>query len=142
MTESIVFKSIYSRGSRDAVGPDCIPLRFWQGLGIHVVTSLTAIFQIFLAIAYISENWKTGYVTPIFKGKGSDLDCLNNRFITVASLISRIFEKVILSIIESKIYKYLNIRQYGFIPHSSTFTNLLDFYRRVYDLLDKKGLLK
>ena len=72
------------------------------------------------------KNLKIGKVCPIYKGKGSKSDPDNYRPISVLSVITRLFEKLIHEQLFPYFNDYLYKNQSGFRPKYSTQTALLN----------------
>ena len=87
---------------------------------------------------YFPFELKTGKVIPIFKNKGDIIDISNYRPITMLSVFSKLFEKLI----HKKLYRYLdsnniiNNSQFGFRAAHSTFHALTNATENLYRSLD------
>ena len=55
----------------------------------------------------IPQDWKTGEITRIYKGKGKRGKCSNERGITLSSNIGKVFERLL----NTRILKQINITQ-------------------------------
>ena len=82
----------------------------------------------------IPEIWKTALVTPIHK-KGSKTDAKNYRPISLTSVISKMYEKIIGERIIEDIGHKICINQHGFVKNKSCFSNLLETAAYINDLL-------
>ena len=89
--------------------------------------SLTYLFNLSLEKSIFPEEWKSARVTPLFKS-GSKTDCNNYRPISVLSIVSKVFERIVYD----QVYSYLSFNnlltkhQSGFRSFHSTATALLD----------------
>ena len=88
---------------------------------------LSLIFNTFISVSKIPQNWKTAIVTPIFK-KGSSSDPHNYRPVSVTSVFCKVMERIIVSEITAHLYKnnLITSDQHGFLKQLSTCTNLLE----------------
>ena len=59
-----------------------------------ITPSLHSLLNWSLFIGYIPQDWKIAKVTPIYKGRGNNLEC-NYRPISVLSQIAKILEKAV-----------------------------------------------
>ena len=109
-----------------ATGLDQIPARALK-VGASVVSQpLTHILNSSLSLGIFPDNWKLAKVVPIYKSDDRS-DRGNYRPISILSVVSKIFEKLVFS----QLYKYLSennllsAHQSGFRPGHSTVTALL-----------------
>ena len=79
-----------------------------------------------------------GIVIPLFKNNGSRTCIEDYRPITLNCSILIVYEKCILKIMSEKIEDCLNARQHGFRKSHSTLYNLVDFYFKMYERIDKE----
>ena len=107
-------------------GTDLISV-FFVKVGIEVLAPLlTQLFNLFLSTGRFPDSWKIARVAPIHK-KGPKDDRSNYRPISVLSVISRLFEKLVFG----QLYSYLDrnklifCKQSGFRSHNSVLTCLL-----------------
>ena len=87
---------------------------------------------------YFPRELKTAKVIPIFKKKGEINSITNYRPISLLSIISKLFEKLI----HKKLYTYfddndiINENQYGFRPSHSTSHAIINATKSLYKALD------
>lgn len=73
----------------------------------------------------------------IYKHKGSKNDIENYRPVSITCTFARLFERAILPFVLTHFDNIRSNNQHGFRKNSSTTTNLLDFYQKVYQAIDK-----
>ena len=79
-----------------------------------------------IIIIIIPEIWKTAYVTPIHK-KGIKTDAKNYRPISLTSVISKMYERIVGERILDDIgHKISPTKQHGFVANKSCLSNLLE----------------
>ena len=61
-----------------AMGPDCIPVEVWKGLGAAIVW-LTKLVNLIFRANKMPEEWRRSILVPIFKNKGDVQSCTNYR---------------------------------------------------------------
>ena len=120
-----------------AGGPDELSARFLVQITEHIVYPLFVIFRKSLDEGFVPEDWKSAYISPIFK-KVNRNSADNYRPVSLTSLICKVFE----TIIRDSMMHYLEdnglIRdsQHGFRKGRSCLTNLLTFMDKVTGCLD------
>ena len=121
--ESIIRKL----NNRKVTGPNSIPVNILKFNIDFFSKILTKAANLSFSSGVFPNILKTAEVIPIFKS-GSQLDCSNYRPISLISVISKIFEKIM----HKRINDFLNRkeliyhRQFGFRPKYSTEYALLD----------------
>ena len=96
------------------------------------------IYRASLETGEVPKEWREANVSPIFKKKGSKLESVNYRPVSLTSVVCKVLE----SIIRDKIMKYLqenNLiapQQHGFVPNKACNTNLLETMDRITEALD------
>ena len=83
-----------------------------------------------------SSSLSSPYWIPLFKGKGLKTSVTNYRPITITDSISKIFERVIVSIINKDYSKLISNNQHGFKARYSTLSNLLNTYSIILNSID------
>ena len=117
-----------------ACGPDGVPveairLLMQYGEDLVLQTMNEAL------INGMPEMWRSSIITPIFKGKGSAMECSNYRGIKLLCHAMKLYERMV----ENKLRKQIEIssNQYGFRPGKSSMETI--FALRI---LQKKYLEK
>ena len=124
-----------------ATGPHSIPSDILHIIKHYVADPLAKIINLsFLKGIYI-DNLKIAKTIPIFKDKGSNLDCSNYRPISLLSNINKIIEKLM----HSRLYNFLSIHnciydyQFGFRKNHSTNHALLNLTEEIREALDNNS---
>ena len=117
----MVVKAIKQAACSSSVGPDSIPIVFWQNLNSSLFDVLARLFTDMINQNFIPASWKTGIVVPVFKGKVSKLEIANYRPITITDTISMGCERILVSEISDKYSKLISDNQYGFKAKHNTF---------------------
>ena len=118
------------------VGLDGIPLLFYKNLQTPLLPILSKIFTDIANNCQIPQTWTTYVITPLYKRKGSRLETTNYRPIAVSSSIYKIFETCLYLILKDKLVSKIAEPQYGFMTKSSTYSNLIDTYYKVFKAVD------
>ena len=126
ITEELVEDAINDMKSDASPGPDDIPIIFLKNCLSGIKSYLKAAYNNLLQNGRIPKNWLTAHVIPIFK-KGSKLEPLNYRPISLTCSLCKILEKIITKVLTNYVLenKIITNNQHGFLPHRSTTTNLL-----------------
>ena len=103
---------------------------------------LTMIFNKSFETGIVSDEWKKGQITALFK-KGTKKQASNYRTVSLTSVVSKIFEKLI----RSRIVDHMNSnnlfsdKQFGFIGGRSTSLQLLTGLDKWTKILDDGGTI-
>lgn len=95
-------------------------------------------FKKSLAEGVFPSLWKAALIVPVHK-KGSKSDIKNYRPISILNTISKVFEKIVHSIIYSVIVNGIGPYQHGFIKRRSTTSNLATFSNYVICNMEAGG---
>ena len=111
-----VRKQLEKMGLNKACGPDDLPIEAVKILS-YSVDHLTETMNIVMQDG-MPRNWKISRLVPIYKGKGSILECNNYRGIKLMSHTMKLAERLI----EARLWHITEIanNQYGFRPGKST----------------------
>ena len=130
-------KEIDRLSSTKSPGVDLIYPRVLKECRDIVSGKLTKIFNKSVSTGEVPSLWRQANVVPIFK-KGDRSEKSNYRPISLTSVIGKMLE----SIIAKRIREHLEVNeliadsQHGFTKGKSCLTNLLSFYRTVYEAAD------
>ena len=127
---SIVEINKLLRGLKEntACGPDEIYAKMLRELADELALPLQILFHRSFNFSEIPEDWKCANVVPIYKGGGKTKPS-NYRPISLTSLVCKLFEKMLKSVIQIHLESndVLQSSQHGFRPGRSCLTNLLSF---------------
>ena len=140
ITEEGVRKLLKALNPAKAPGPDGISPRLLRDLADELAPALTLIFQSSLDSGEVPQDWRTAYVTPIFK-KGQHYDPANYRPISLTSVPCKILEHILVSTIMTyaESNDILCDEQHGFRRGRSCETQLIGFVDEVSHSLEKGG---
>jgi len=116
--ESKVKEALKRMKGGKAMGPDCIPIEVWRGLGDIAIVWLTKLFNLIFRANKMPEEWRRSILVPIFKNKGDVQSCTNYRGIKLMSHTMKLWERVI----EHRLRRMTSVtkNQFGFMPGRST----------------------
>ena len=116
--ESEVKEALKRMKGGKAMGPDCIPIEVWKGLGDIAIVWLTKLFNLIFRANKMPEEWRRSILVPIFKNKGDVQSCTNYRGIKLMSHTMKLWERVI----EHRLRRMTSVtkNQFGFMPGRST----------------------
>jgi len=120
------------------MGPDGIHPRVLRELAEELVKPLSIIYQQSWLTGEVPDDWRLASLTPIYK-KGRKEDPGNNRPVSLTSVLGKIIEQFILSVLTTHVENHQGIRpsQHGFMKGRSCLTNLISFYDQVNCLVDE-----
>ena len=87
-----VCKQLEKMGLNKACGPDDLPIEAVKILASYSVDHLTETMNIVMQDG-MPRNWKISRLVPIYKGKGSNLECNNYRGIKLMSHTMKLEER-------------------------------------------------
>ena len=113
-------KSFISSMNSSAPGPDGVPVNLLKAGREELCLVLTALFNIFIVIGFVPDQWRSAHITPI--SKVDHPVCWSDyRPISLTSNICKTFEHVIASYIVSTTWRiWTNNKQHGFLPGRCT----------------------
>ena len=121
------------------MGPDGVACWMLRECKDQLLEPIWEIINSSLEEGRVPKEWKRANIVPIFKG-GTKTEPLNYRPVSLTSVVGKLCETVI----KEKWVKYLEEnevitnKQFGFRQGKSCVTNLLSFYTRVIDGVDKR----
>ena len=114
-----VILGLRSLRNRSASGPDCIPVWFLKTFESHIAKPLTAVFNLSLSTGVFPTEWKKAVISPL--PKVSKPTTPNDfRPISLTSVLSKLFERIVLKMISPLWRSVMNTDQYAYRPLSST----------------------
>ena len=126
-TDDLIERSIKELKPCKSAGLDKISARLLKDSSVVVVPYLRVIFNLSLHQGIFPDDWKHARISPIFKS-GDTEDCSNYRPISVLSIVSNVFEKLVYL----QLYDYFTengvlsrYQSVGFRKGYSTLTSLL-----------------
>jgi hypothetical protein len=122
-----------------AFGPDGISPRLLKEAGGTIAGSLARLFNMSLSKGIFPACWKLANILPIFKKDDPSVPT-NYRLVSLLSRISTIFERIIFKHIFNHFRQHflLSIWQSGFLPGSSTITQLIELYDQFCKAIDER----
>lgn len=129
-TELEIIKIINKMQNKSSAGHDRLSNKLLKGIKENITLPLSIIFNKSINKGEIPKSLKIAEIRPIYKGKGTKLECQNYRPISLLPSISKILEKIIYN----RLLEYLETNniidenQYGFRKKRSTvdaITNLI-----------------
>ena len=109
--------------------------------GNIMASPLTEIINLSFSTGIYPNNLKIAKIIPVFKNKGSNLQCNNYRPISLLSNINKIFEKLMYT----RLYNFLDIHnciynlQFGFREKHSTNHALFSITEKIREALDNNN---
>ena len=109
-----------------SMGPDKLHPRILKETADTLAGPYTFLFRRCMDEGVFPDSWKEAIISPIFK-KGSRLDPVSYRPISLTSISSKIFERIIKEAILAHLRSngIISPTQHGFIPGRSCITNML-----------------
>ena len=95
VTPKMVKKVIMNLDLSKASGPDCIPVVVLKNCGSELSFILAELFNKCLKESCSSDCWKVSSVVPVFKNVGVRSTAKNYCPVSVLSVVSKVFEKLV-----------------------------------------------
>ena len=89
--------------NRKAAGICGIPPELLKHRGAVMVGVMTRMFNVLLNEQRVPAEWKKAIIVPLFKNKGNKLDCGNFCGISLISVPSKLFMRILLNKIKPQI---------------------------------------
>ena len=128
--ENEVLSVLRSLKSGKAAAPDCLINELFKCSSSVTSKLLMKMFNVILVSGYLPDSWSSGWIVPIYKNKGSEIDPNNYRGISLINCICKIFT----SLISIRITKdcdsveLLGNEQAGFRKNYSTCDHIFALY--------------
>ena len=138
ISKEIVIREIDRLKKTKSPGPDNIYPRILKECREQLGEPIARLFQNSIDTGFVPKLWRQANVVPIFK-KGDKSDKSNYRPISLTSVIGKMLEAIIARAVRKHLDDHNLIRhsQHGFSKGKSCLTNLLSFYRKVFETVDK-----
>ena len=97
-------------------GPDCIPMVVLKNCEPEISNILAVLFNMCLKESCLADCWKVSSVAPVFKNVGERSTAKNYHPVSLLSVVSKVFEKLVNNRIVDHLEKcglFSNF-QYGF----------------------------
>ena len=95
ITPKMVEKVIMNLDSSKASGPDCIPVVILKNCEPELSYILAKLFNICLKESCFPDCWKVSSVVPVFKNVGERSTAKNSCPVSLLSVVSKVFEKLV-----------------------------------------------
>ena len=95
VTSKMVKKVIMNLDLSKASGPDCIPVVVLKNCELELSCILAELFNKCLKESCFSDCWKVSSVVPVFKNVGERSTAKNYRPVSLLSVVSKVFEKLV-----------------------------------------------
>ena len=137
VTRELVVREIDKMKKFKSPGPDEVYPRVIKECKEVVSQPLVNIFRKSVDLGEVPSMWRQANVVPIFK-KGNRALISNYRPVGLTSIVGKLLESIIANKIREHFEKFslINDSQHGFSKGMSCLTNLLTFYRNVYEAVD------
>ena len=138
ISREVVSREIDRLKKTKSPGSDDIFLRILKECREEFVEPIVMIFRKSLDTGVVPRLWRQANVVPTFKKKDK-AESSNYRTISLTSVVGKMIEAIIAREIRKHLDEHKVIRhsQYGFSKKKSCLTNLLFFYRKVFETIDK-----
>ena len=99
-----------------ASGPDCIPVMVLKHCGLELSYILAELFNKCLKESCFPDCWKVSSVVLVFKNVGESSTAKSYRPVSLLSVVSKVFEKLVNNMIVDHLKKcgLFSDSQYGF----------------------------
>ena len=141
ITPKMVKKVIMNLDSSKASGPDCIPVVVLKNCEPELSYILAKVFNKCLKESCFPDCWKVSSVVPVFKNVGEKSTAKNYRPVSLLSVVSKVFEKLVNNRIVDHLEKcgLFSDFQYGFRSSRSTADLLTVVSGRIARTFNRSG---
>ena len=95
ITPKMVKKVIMNLDSSKLPGPDCIPVVILRNCEPELSYILAEVFSMCLKESCFPDCWKVSSVVPVFKNVGKKSTAKNYQLVSLVSVVSKVFEKLV-----------------------------------------------
>ena len=137
-SESVIISLISHLPSKTASGPDGISSWMLKSTSSSIASPLCHIFNLSISSGLVPLDWKSSSVVPIPKSAPTASSPSNYRPISLLSLVSKLLEKHI----HTLLYDFcisnnlISPFQFGFLPYRSTISALLYSTHTIFSFLE------
>ena len=137
----MVKKVITNLDSSKVSGPDCIPVVFLKNCEPELSYILAKLFNNCLKESCFPDCWKVSSVVPVFKNTGERSTAKNYHPVSLLSVVSKIFEKLVNNRIVDHLEEcgLFSDFQYGFRSSQSTADLLTVVSDRIARAFNRSG---
>ena len=141
VTPKIVKKVITNLDLSKASGPDCIPVVVLKNCEPELSYILAKLFNKCLKESCCPDCWKASSVVPVFKNVGERSSVKNYHPVSLVSVVSKVFEKLVNNRIVDHLEKcgLFSDFQYGFRSSRSTADLLTVISDRIGGAFNRSG---
>ena len=76
-------------------GPDCVPVVVLKNCELELLYKLVKLFNMCLKVSCFLDCWNISSVVPVFKILGERSTAINYCHISILSVVSKVFEKLV-----------------------------------------------
>ena len=141
VTPKMVRKVVMNLNLSKASGSDCIPVVVLKNCGLELPCILAELFSKCLKESCFPDCWKVSYVVPVFKNVGERSAAKNYCPVSLLSVVSKVFEKLVNNRIVDRLEKYglFSDFQYSFRSCQSTADLLTVVSDRITRTFNRSG---
>ena len=142
IAEQIVSTVCKKLNRHSAAGPDDVPPFLLVDGGSALHSFLAHFFSALLQRGYAPSSFRLAYIFPIFKGeKNSRSAPASYRPISLTSVVSKLMERCVLPLLQSRIEPFLSPLQAGFRSGYSTKDQIYRLSRAIFSAIGKRATL-
>ena len=141
VTPKMIRKVVMNLDLSKASGPDCIPVVVLKNCEPELSYILAELFNKCLKESCFPDCWKVSSVVPVFKNVGERSTAKNYRPVSLLSVVSKVFEKLVNNRIVDQLEKCVIFSdfQYGFRSSRSTADLLTVVSNRIAKAFNRSG---
>lgn len=141
VTERETLNIINELKNKSSCGFDEVPSKILKVSALEIVKPLTWIINNSFKAGLFPEALKLAIVTPVYK-KGDSKNIENFRPISILSVFSKVFEKLMCNRITEFMIKFklLSEFQHGYLKGRSTQTAIFQFIQQIHRALEEKNI--